>query len=94
MLIEVIGRIKVDRLEQIKVKKRAIALVRRAVLWLLFLYWTQGKFGEKFKKFEVAPRGIPKTEHLNGNPLFYDNSYQLIIKMKIVIIAGQKKKPT
>ena len=23
-----------------KVKKRAIALVKRAVLWLLFLYWT------------------------------------------------------
>ena len=39
---------------------------------------------EKFKKFEVAPRGKPQSEHLNGNPLYYDNSYQLIIKIIII----------
>ena len=104
MLIEVIGRIKgkeiiVDRLEPIDEflsieyddtrfnivikcsnKDRTSKVKKRAI------------FGENFKKFEVAPRGKPQSEHLNGNPLYYDNSYQLIIKMKIIIIAGAKEK--
>lgn len=41
------------------------------------------KIRQKFQKILGSPKRAGITEHLNGNPLYYDNSYQLRIIMII-----------